>query len=327
MADIRDLSISDLREFLSANDIYDYRGALSVNRTKSFDDIYNVAFDLMKSKNTKYDDVPISIIQWMLAHNALQKKLNIPSYTRSQVEKLNMNDLLRLSKLLGLTKSNIDNVLNILRFMHKLKESELDFEINTDLYTNLLINSNFETIIKLLKSKPSLKDRIVELFYDILAYNKGIPDFYKKTFNFVRELIDLKYFDLIEKILPIISENDDRNYFDLVELFAEKHYLNKYFKYFPNEYRPIFRFSIGKALYSKKVSAYYLIHKILKTAINNQNLDMIKSIVDQLNLILNYGGKFDIKFYGVILKLTDKEIYDLRVLISEAKNYYNQKLL
>ena len=217
MADIHDLNISDLREFLSANsiDIYKYRGFLSANS-----DIYDIAFDLMKKQNTQYDDVPISIIEWMLAYNALQKKINILSYTKNQIKNLQSNDFNDLSKSLGLTKNNIDNVINILRFIHKLKESELDFEINTDLYNNLLINSNFEIIIELLKSKPSLKYKISELFPDILIYNRGIPDFYSETSNFIKALIDLREFDLIKKILPIIIKDDDSNYFNLIELLV-----------------------------------------------------------------------------------------------------------
>ena len=217
MADIHDLNISDLRDFLSANniDIYKYRGFLSANS-----DIYDIAFDLMKKQNTQYDDVPISIIEWMLAYNALQKKINILSYTKNQIKNLQSNDFNDLSKSLGLTKNNIDNVINILRFIHKLKESELDFEINTDLYNNLLINSNFEIIIELLKSKPSLKYKISELFPDILIYNRGIPDFYSETSNFIKALIDLREFDLIKKILPIIIKDDDSNYFNLIELLV-----------------------------------------------------------------------------------------------------------
>jgi len=217
MTDVHDLNISDLRDFLSANniDIYKYRGFLSANS-----DIYDIAFDLMKKQNTQYDDVPISIIEWMLAYNALQKKINILSYTKNQIKNLQSNDFNDLSKSLGLTKNNIDNVINILRFIHKLKESELDFEINTDLYNNLLINSNFEIIIELLKSKPSLKYKISELFPDILIYNRGIPDFYSETSNFIKALIDLREFDLIKKILPIIIKDDDSNYFNLIELLV-----------------------------------------------------------------------------------------------------------
>ena len=319
---IHDLNISDLREFLSANHI------------KYFDNIYNIAFDLMKNKNTKYDNVPISIIQWMLAHNALQRKINIPNYTISQIKKSKLIDLDRLSKSLGLTKSNIDNVINVLLFMHKLKESELDFEVNTDLYSNLLINSKFETIIKLLKAKPSLKDRISELFYDILIYNKGIPNFYNETSKFVRALIDLKYFNLVEKILPIIIKDDDHNYFNLVELFAEKRYLDKYFKHFPMGYHTAFKINIVKALNNAKVSPYYLLQKILETAINNKNLNMINSILDQLifeskneNYKYDYNKMFYVKFYGQFFFVTDEERNNLKILINEAKKLAEELIL
>lgn len=327
MADIRDLNISDLRDFLSANQIYHYNGFLLSNNN----DIYDVAFNLMKDKNAKYDDVPISIIEWMLARNALIKKINVPSYTRTQIKNLKFDDLNNLAKLLGLTKNNVDNVINILHYMHKLKESELDFEMYTDLYTSLLVTSNFETIIKLLKSKSSLKNEISEVFDNILIYNKGIPDFYNKTSNFIRSLIDMKEFDLIEKILPIIIEDDDRNYFNLIELFAEKRFLNIYFKYFPNKYRSIFMISVVKALSNKKLSSYYLIYKILDFAVNNENFDMIKAILYKLQIDPiklrdiydkyndSYNIRYRAKFYGIDFLLSEKEKSNLDMLVRKAK--------
>lgn len=312
MTDIHDLNISDIREFLLSNNI----------RYKN-KDIYDIALNLMKKQDTKYDDVNISIIQWMLAYNALQKKLDIQSYTESQIKNLSQNDLNNLVKSLGLTKNNIDNVINVLRFMHKLKESELDFETYDDLYINLLRVSNFETILKLLKSKPSLKYQIPVLFYDILIYNKGIDNFHNQTSNFVRGLIDLRYFDIIEKILPIISEDDYRNYFNLIELFTEKRYLDKYFKYFPNQYHPILIKIITKALYYthyKNIPSYYLIYKILEFGINNNNLDMIKGILDNLRINkFKYENKFNGTFHLMNLEFNDDEKDNLDILISEAK--------
>lgn len=258
-----------------------------------------------------------------------RKKINIQSYTRSQIEKLQLDDIIYLSKLLGLTKNNFDNVINILRVMHKLKESELDFEINKDLYTN----SDLKTVIELLKAKPSLKYKVSELFPDILITNKNRDKslYYKETSDFVRALIDLKYFDLIEKILPIISEDDKINYFNLIELFTEKRFLDKYFKYFPKEYRPIFRIIVATVLNNnKKVSPYYLIHKILETAISNKNLDMINAILDRLQINHNkinieydkynkYNIKYKAKFYGISIIFTEKEKDDLDILINEAR--------
>ena len=76
MAEINDLEISDIRKFLQENGIY---GFGSINNP----DMYSLAFDLMKKSDTSYNDVPISIKEWVLAYNALHKKINIPSYTKN----------------------------------------------------------------------------------------------------------------------------------------------------------------------------------------------------------------------------------------------------
>jgi len=103
----------------------------------------------------------------------------------------------------------------------------------------------------------------------------------------------------------------------LIELFAEKRFLEKYFKYFPNEYHHVFRISIVKALSNKKISPYYLISKILRIAINNINLDMIESVLDRLQLKGNFSPSN--KFYRVIFELNDKESNNLKILIDEAR--------
>lgn len=72
MADIHDLNISIIRKFLDANKIYNYQGFLLDK--KDDENLYNIALNLMKDKNTKYDDVPTNVIEWMLAYNILQKK-------------------------------------------------------------------------------------------------------------------------------------------------------------------------------------------------------------------------------------------------------------
>ena len=136
----------------------------------------------------------------------------------------------------------------------------------------------------------------------------------------MRGLIDLRYFDIIEKILPIISEDDYLNYFNLIDLFTEKRYLYKYFKYFPNEYHSSFIKIITKTLYNKNVSPYYLIHKILEIGINNNNLDMIKGILDNLRINnFKYRNKFNGRFNLIYLEFNDYEKDNLDILISEAK--------
>jgi len=315
MADIHDLDVSTIRELLSSNGIYLYSGFLS---NKNDEDIYNVALDLMKSKNTKYDDVNVKVKEWVLAHNALLKNLDIPSYTVYQINNLPQDKLNILAKLLGLTKNNRQNVINILRYMHKLKESELDFEMNNDLYSNLLITSEFRTIIDLLKSKPCLKNRIPELFSEMLFYNKGLRKnvdkslYYQDTYQFMESLINSKYFDILDKILPIISNEDPGNYYNLIKLFTIKRYLGKYLKNLPSKYSPLLLIAIVKAL--NHGTAYYLISTVLQKAIDDENLEMIKGIVDKFNY-----GLLGYTFYHFPLRINTKEESDLKKLIQEAR--------
>jgi hypothetical protein len=328
MADIHDLPISSIRKFLSANGIYNYQGFLSDQ--KSNKDLYKIAFDLMKTKNAKYEDVPINIIEWILAYNALQKNLNIKNYTKGQIKNLPQNDLDDLANLLGLTKNNRDNVINVLSFMHKIKFSDLDFESYEDLYVSLLTNSEFSTIIKLIQSKPSLKKSLPSLFYEILINNKNLVKnrdknlYYRETSDFIRSLINLKEFDIIEKILPIISNNDKNNYYNLIELFAETRFLDKYFKFFPTEFDRAFFVSVVKALNNKKVKHYYLISKILETAIHDKNYEMMKYLIPKIKIDL--AGVHKIIFYGAPLLLEQKEEDMLIRVINKAIKEFNKSV-
>lgn len=109
MSDIRDLKISHIKKFLE------------VNKRSDGSDIYSVALSLMKDPNTIYDDVDISIIEWMLAYNVLHKKISIPIYTANDIKNLPELEFNKLAKSLGLSNNNVDNVINILRFLHKLE--------------------------------------------------------------------------------------------------------------------------------------------------------------------------------------------------------------
>ena len=332
MADIRDVDVFELDDFLLINNV----------KTNNDNETYEMAFNLMKNENTNYNNVSINIIQWMLAYNALQNKLDIPSYSISQIKNLKHDDFDNLYISLGLIKSNIDNVIKILRYMHKLKGSELDFEINTDLYSNLLITSDFQTIIGLLKAKPSLKNKISELFYDMLVFNKSrymIRDklvyfskrnlpYYTETSNFMRSLIDLKYFDIIEKILPILSEYDMYNYFNLLELFTEKLFLVNYLKYIPDDPSFVFIFSnivLNKVLLNKDIDPYYLIHKILDIAIKNKKLNILQEFIKNLRLSRHHDEPN--KFRTRLLILSDKEREILKILLDEAKQLVNNNVI
>jgi hypothetical protein len=82
MTDIHDINIEHLKILLSKNNI---------KIPESQDEIYNIAFDLMNEKSTSYNDVPINVIEWMMAHNVLKKNPMIESY--------NIEDIKTLSKI------------------------------------------------------------------------------------------------------------------------------------------------------------------------------------------------------------------------------------
>ena len=109
MSDINDLNVNDIRKFLNINGI------------KNSKDEYEDAFDLMRKSNTIYKNVPISISEWILAYNSLNKDVKI--YSISEIERLSKDDLSNLAKLLGLRSVKIENIVSILNYMNKLEKN------------------------------------------------------------------------------------------------------------------------------------------------------------------------------------------------------------
>ena len=110
MTSIRDIPYVDIKEFLlSNNKNYDNE-----------DDAYNKALLLLKDRkaigHTK------SIIEWIIAHNLLVSKIDIPNYTTRKIDKMSSFDIDKLAKLLTMKTNNRENIKNILRFLHKLND-------------------------------------------------------------------------------------------------------------------------------------------------------------------------------------------------------------
>lgn len=68
-----------------------------------------------------------------MAYNALKRNPNFKMYHIQDVRNLTFRERDILAKSLGMKGNNIDNIINILRYMHKL-EGDLKFEENLDLY-------------------------------------------------------------------------------------------------------------------------------------------------------------------------------------------------
>jgi len=112
MSDIRDIPIDDIKEFLSIN-----KEKISVLKDKNYDK----AWDIIQKNTTTFK--PISIIEWAKAHNLIKKNIDVPRYSISAIKELSHEDLSNLSKTLDMKTTNIDNIINILKYMHKLDEN------------------------------------------------------------------------------------------------------------------------------------------------------------------------------------------------------------
>jgi len=142
MTSIRDIPYQDIKIFLVAND----------KSFKDKDDAYDKILKLLKDKNSK--DHTTRIIEWMIAHNLLVNKINIPYFTSDQIDNMTQNEINKLAKLLTMNGNNVINIKNILRFLHKLNEENITLlpEIN-DIILNRLyevekIDKDINFIIK-----------------------------------------------------------------------------------------------------------------------------------------------------------------------------------
>jgi len=125
--DIHDIPYSHIKVFLIAN-------KKLIDDDQLFN--YNLAFELMKNPNTNYGDikiemdgvyynqVPSSIIQWMLAFNLIKLNIDIPYYTKSEIGKLSTQELNNLANKLGIKKKIYASyIIDVIKFLHKLKEN------------------------------------------------------------------------------------------------------------------------------------------------------------------------------------------------------------
>ena len=307
MSNINDLSESDVIKFLQINNIYDVI------------DIYQEAFKLMKNKRTNYKKVPINIIEWMMAYNALQKKVNVPEYTISQIDKLNQMQVNWLTNKLGMKTKNIGSMINILKYMHKI--TDLRFEDYPDIYSNLLVNSDFKIIINLIKAKPELAKRIPELFTEILAYNEN-DIYYGGLLYLIDNLFKLGKYKIIFQIMPMISENYPNNYLDLLGFFSKNDLLDEYLSTFPQKYRDdVLVYRLIETIEDPNVHKFYVIDKILNFAINNDKINIIEDLYSKIQL----NRRHDISSYsfnGTNLALTNNEMFKLKNLLSVIKSTY-----
>src|SRR5436190_13122680 len=162
MTSIYDIPYEDIQEFLLANN-KDF-----INKN----DAYDKAQILFKDR--KAIEHTTSIIEWLMAYNLLVKKINIPNYNINEIDKMSQIQINELAKLLKMQGNNRENILNILRYLHKLNDVILDIDINNTILHTLneleIQDINFEyltlnDVINLIKTHRN-KSLIRKLIYN-----------------------------------------------------------------------------------------------------------------------------------------------------------------
>jgi len=142
MADIKDIPIHDIELFLKKNGV-------KFNKNIS----YSNAFKLMKKGTDYYTD---SIIEWMTAYNLLKLKIIVPSYSKSEILDMSNTELQSLANLLELETPNINHIVNILKYLHKL-EYEEETLFPPEIFRELIGNMNYNSIKKTCNSSLDMK--------------------------------------------------------------------------------------------------------------------------------------------------------------------------
>jgi hypothetical protein len=227
---------------------------------------------------------PRNILLWILAYNALQNNAIAKDkiYTTKELYNLSEFEINKLAKSLGMKKNNIDNIQEILLYMGKL-HGDLDFgnKQHKDLWETLLLNSDFDGVISLLKSDPNTHDTIIKLLPQIIKRNLDTSINYDMRFkNFMSSLIKLNYPDLIDESLKIYS--------DLFYDFVKAKNLDIYFENIPVDLDENKLLNLVEKAHDKAYDTNeetYFIYEVLKYARNNDKEiieEYIGNIIDNL---------------------------------------------
>ena len=246
----------------------------------------------------------MSIIEWIMAHNLLIKKVNIPNYTTDDIDSMSQKEINKLAKLLGMRGNNLNNIKNILKFLHKLDDENITLlpEINnlilntlydiekTDKSILLYIQAGYNNdIINLLRThhnKQMIRELILNNMEEIVD-NLSITD--DNIISFIVELIDLnelglakKFYDYIKSLGPDYLEDLDISVFNSIyPQYSESNILQeRLFKIIPSsELFHIFKDKVNKIKnVNYKLGFFYV--PFLEIAINLEKIDLIILLMD-----------------------------------------------
>ena len=223
MTSIYDIPYEDIKEFLLANN----------KIFNNENDAYKKALILLKDKNSIGHTT--SIIEWMIAHNLLVKKVNIPNFTIYQINNMKEFEVTELSRLLGMQGNDRNNVKNILKYLGKLnflpEHSDVKPLILNTILELQILSSDLYMIINIFKNNKFLRKFIYDNMVKIISNNivnkrpgKITKNNARYLAHFIFELMKLNEMGLMKEAIRVANKYE-------VNQEDEDHPLPKIIKY------------------------------------------------------------------------------------------------
>lgn len=153
MTSIKDISYDEIESLLRDNDI---------KIPENEDDAYKLAFEfIMSGKDYQASD---QIFRWITAYNFLHSKKKIAKYGREDIAKMSNKQLKDLAKLLDIETNNSDDLIGVLKYLHKFEYNyhlDLDYKTLANVYGRPLANA--------------LKDLGVDKIINVYDYEQDEP--------------------------------------------------------------------------------------------------------------------------------------------------------
>ena len=279
MSKVHDIPYEDVKEFLLANNA----------NFKNEDEAYDLILNLLKAK--KSIGHTTSIIEWMMAHNLLINKIDIPNYSSYDIDNMSQVEINELTKLLTMKGNNRNNIKNILRYLDKLQDDQG--------------NDHYEIIF------TRVKDVDVKILLDLNDYelNKIC-----QTNKYINTLCNDDYFwkFKLDKLISMeLFPTDLRNkgkeiYINFKKYFDEK----KAHSCIPFTEEAKFIYIANWATVNNYPSVLDLLIKLKHFPGQSRvNMAALKGNIEVLNVLKNYIKKTSPSNHPAMLKYLSKDIF------------------
>lgn len=205
MTSITDIPISDIKLFLEKNKI-----------PFNIDTAYDTTWRLLR-KGGDFSTYNHSIIEWLRAYNLIKSKINVKEYSEREINNMSLYDKETLAKLLTIHENETEHIINILRYMGKLKKNNVSGRVCNHINILEAIDNYWSDIyeipIKILQKEYGLDVFNLELF-EIIWDNLHLPRY--KSDIYLRDIVNLilqeEEFEYYQKEAKMAYEELNKRY-------------------------------------------------------------------------------------------------------------------